>query len=504
VTHRGRNASPEDAPDPFTGPALDAERSILGAMLIGIEVAREARTLIQPRHFHRVEHRLAFEAMLAQVERDEEPSLISLSAELERRGELERCGGIAGLALLLEFGATAKNLGIHVTLVRERAVRASARDLGRSLTDAAQDVTVPIDEAIRAHRQKLRQAIEESQGSQRMAWMEQILTLKDVLETEFPLIESIIGNGLLTKGSYALFAGHSGLGKTYLTIQLMSQILKGGDWFGQKANPCRVGLLEFEMPWQSIKARAMKLGPELEPFGLGADVLCMPKGRWYLDDGEVREKIIDWCRERTLGLLVIDPLNRVRRGDANDEEVAAELLDSVHEITERTGTCVMLVSHVRKVPAAGTSGGRTSSATLDSIKGPSRYVDDADTVFLIDEVLDAGERLIRFEWAKTRFGEKLPPVYLRRLATGFFEQIRSPTVKRAESDDQLAIALRAAWTAGMRREDAEIILNVAPEAARRALARIHAVPRGPTKGRRFFHPDCLGELDPEMSFGEES
>jgi len=124
-------------------------------------------------------------------------------------------------------------------------------------------------------------------------------------------------------------------------------------------------------------------------------------------------------------------------------------------------------------------------------------------VFLIDEVLEGGERLVRFEWAKTRFGAKLPPVYLRRQKTGFFEEVDSPAIKRDETERQVDAALRAAWTQGLRREDVMELLGVKADSARRVLARLNAKASGSTRQRRYFHPDCLAELDPNLPFDEE-
>jgi AAA domain/DnaB-like helicase N terminal domain len=496
----------EEAPDPFSGPALDAERSILAAMMLSPETALKARGLIEARHFHTTAASMLFNAILAIIARVECPDMIAVSAELEARGELAACGGREALSLLLEYGysTTEQNLEGHVKLVRERAVRRAARDLARNLSEAVQDVQTPISEALAGTRKQIRTILEDHTGAERKAWMGELRTVADVLDAEFPPIHSIIGNGILTHGSYAIFAGHSGLGKTYLTIQMMHEIIRSGAWFGHKVAPCRVGMLEFEMPWPTMQARMRRLGDGLREVGQGADILCTPKGRWHITENDTRERLIDWIGEREIRLMIIDPLNRVRPPGVNDEMIAAEVLDSVHEIKDRTGACIMFVHHVRKVPTMGRSQSRSNVIALDSIKGPGRYVDDADTVFLIDEVLDGAERLVRFEWAKTRFGERPPYTFLRRLPTGFFEEVDSPSAKRESADETLAGALRAAGTAGLRLAEAAALLQAKPDAARRTLARIGAVSRGSTKDRRYFDPDALAELEPELGACQET
>ena len=492
----------DERTDPFAGANINAEKAILASMLLGGDAVREARGLIQAKHFHRPDHARIFDAILAVADRDEAVNLIGVAAELQRRGVSEQVGGPFALSGILEHAGSTANLKTHAKLVRERAVRKAAREAGRSLIEAAQDPAVEIDQAIQKHRKRVRAVVEDHTAIQKQAWMEQILSLRDVLDTDFPAIESIIGSGILTRGSYGLFAGHSGLGKTYLTIQMMAAILKGEPFLGQRTSPCRIGLLEFEMPWQSMKARAKNFGG-LEEVGLGADLLCMPKGRWYFTDRDVIERVVDWCGERSLGLLIPDPLNRIRQGDANDEMVAGELLDAIHEITERTGTCILGVHHVRKVPSQGNQNARTSITSLDSIKGPSRYVDDADTVFMIDEVVDGGQRLVRFEWAKSRFGEKPAPVFLRRKGNGFFEEVNSPSLVRQTEEEAVAGMLQEAWTDGLRLETVMVKLSISIDRARRMVVRAGGVGRGTTKDRKYYPTECISELEPELPVVEE-
>jgi hypothetical protein len=491
----------EEDRDPYSGPSREAEMSIVAAMILDNSVIPHARALIKGEHFHSVPNRVVFEAICDMADRGEVVELVGLSAELQRTKKLAFVNNNMGVVGYMEFCSGAVRLPEWAKLVRERWLRRISRELGRKLIEKTQDASIDMKVAISDHRKAVRTVVEEHQGVDRRAWMDDLKTVRQVLDTEYPPLESIVGTGLLTRGSFAIFAGHSNLGKTYLTIQMMAAILGGQPWFGQQTKAVRVGMLEFEMPWVTMQARMRRLGGALEQFAEGADILCQPKGHWYITYPEVRERLIDWCGERQLGLLVIDPLNRVRRGDANDEEIAAEVLDSIHEIRERTGCCIMLVHHVRKVPSGGNGGPRTSSIALDSIKGPSRYCDDADSVFLIDEVIDGGERLIRFDWAKSRFGERPPFLYLKRQATGFFESTESPTQVRESADENLHGLLRAAWTAGIQLADAETVLKAKPDTARRALKRIGAVARGSTRDRRYFHPDCLAELEPELPAG---
>ncbi len=474
---------------------LEAERSILAAMLFHVEAIREARGLLQPRHFHRDAHRKLYAAMLDMAQANQPVDLVTLAAEMTRRGDLEVVGGNTAIAGLTDLFTDGKNVKYYAKLVRERYARRTARATARKLIEAAENPVTPIEDALDAHRKVIRDIVEDHGATDRRAWMGDIMTLEQVFETEFPPIESIVGKGFLTRASYALLAGHSNLGKTFLSLQMVADIALGREFMGQPTKPVRIGMLEFEMPYQSMKARAQNLRTFHEVAST-IDILCMPRGGWYLTDRKVVDRLVDWCGERSLGMLVIDPINRVRPGDASDPELASQMMDAVHEITQRTGTTLLFVSHVRKVPSQGRSGPRTTSSSLDAIKGDSRYVDDADSVFFIDEVLDGNERLIRLEWAKARFGEKPADCFLKRNNCGFFDVVESPTAKRNETEDRLLNFLRQAWTEGVKRDDIQRELGISEDKATRLLKRVGAVSRGGRTSRaKWFSPDAAKALD---------
>lgn len=479
--------------------SLEAERAILCAMMLSPGAIREVRGLVQVRHFYRQAHALIFEALLTFADRDQEPGSIELCDELRSRGRLEQVGGPSFVAGLTEAVGSTANLKPLAKIVREQAVRRAAAAQGLRLVEASRDHTHPIETALQEHRKGVREIVEEHTSVDRQAWMTQIMTLRELLQTEFEPIESIIGDGILTRGAYGQFAGHSSLGKTFLTIQMAAAIIAGEPFLGQHTNPQRVAMLEFEMPWQAMKARALRHGLDPDVLGSGIDFLCMPKGTWYFTQRDTIERIVDWCGERAVKMFIIDPLNRTRRGDASDPEVASEWLDAVHEIIERTGVTLLAVNHVRKSPSMGAGASRTTTASLDSIKGDSRYVDDADTVFILDEVLDGTERLIRFEWAKSRFGASPPYVYLKRNHTGFFDIVTSPTAKRNDDNDRMIQMLRDAWVDGLRLEQVQGEFSLPnTDKARRLILRVGGVAKGTTRDRKYYHPDCLDELEPEL------
>ena len=81
---------------------LDAERSVLGAILIDNDAFNVAASVIDARAFFRDAHRRIFDRMVALAERSQPIDLVTLKEELERAGDLEEVGGPAYIASLVD------------------------------------------------------------------------------------------------------------------------------------------------------------------------------------------------------------------------------------------------------------------------------------------------------------------------------------------------------------------------------------------------------------------
>jgi len=113
--------------------SLEAERSVLGGMLLDRESLPQALELLKPSDFYKEGHRKMFDSMLALFERDEPADLLTISEELRRRSELDEVGGAAALGELVEEAATATNLLFYGAIVREKAALREMIRLGTDL-----------------------------------------------------------------------------------------------------------------------------------------------------------------------------------------------------------------------------------------------------------------------------------------------------------------------------------------------------------------------------------
>jgi len=101
---------------------LDAERSILGAILLDNQALNAAIENLRPEDFFFDPHRRVFQQMVALGETQQAIDLVTLNDALDRRGELESCGGTPYLASLVDGVPRSANIEHYVRIVKEKAL----------------------------------------------------------------------------------------------------------------------------------------------------------------------------------------------------------------------------------------------------------------------------------------------------------------------------------------------------------------------------------------------
>jgi replicative DNA helicase len=101
---------------------LEAERSILGAILLDNNALNAAVENLRSEDFFLDQHRRVFQQMVALGETQQAIDLVTLSEELHRRGELEASGGAPYLASLADGMPHASNIEQYVRIVKEKAL----------------------------------------------------------------------------------------------------------------------------------------------------------------------------------------------------------------------------------------------------------------------------------------------------------------------------------------------------------------------------------------------
>lgn len=127
---------------------LEAEQSVLGAILLDNAAMPKAMELITEEDFYRTAHRKVYRAMLDLSEEGEVIDLITLTERLGRMGELEAVGGAAYLAELVQIVPSAANIRYHCKIVRDKAIARQLLAASTEILTRGYEGTASVDELI--------------------------------------------------------------------------------------------------------------------------------------------------------------------------------------------------------------------------------------------------------------------------------------------------------------------------------------------------------------------
>src|SRR5215211_9473213 len=115
----------------------DAEQAVLSAMLIDQDAVMRAVEHVNDSMFYAERHRRIFRAMIGITERGGVVDPLTLSEELQRKGELEGAGGKEYIGFLVDAVPTAANIEYHAQIVREKAILRRLIEVSTSIVQDA-------------------------------------------------------------------------------------------------------------------------------------------------------------------------------------------------------------------------------------------------------------------------------------------------------------------------------------------------------------------------------
>ncbi len=127
---------------------LEAEQSVLGAILLDNGALAKAMELLSEEDFYRTAHRKIYRAMLELSEIGEVIDHITLTERLKARGELEAVGGAAYLAELVQAVPSAANIRYHCKIVRDKALLRGLISMSTDVIARGYEGLAPIDELL--------------------------------------------------------------------------------------------------------------------------------------------------------------------------------------------------------------------------------------------------------------------------------------------------------------------------------------------------------------------
>lgn len=214
---------------------LEAEQSVLGAILIDNNALTRCLEILDPEDFYKGSHRKIFFAMTDLFDKNEPIDLITLTDQLKKNDELEAVGGIAYLSLMVNMVPTAANVKYHSHIVREKALLRglvqSANEIASKVYEDNLDAEDLVDYAERSIFKISDKRVKAS-----------FVSLKEVIRDSFEMIERLydkketitgVSSGFrdlddlttgFQKGDLIIVGGRPSMGKTAFALNIAQHV----------------------------------------------------------------------------------------------------------------------------------------------------------------------------------------------------------------------------------------------------------------------------------------
>lgn len=136
--------------------SVEAERAVLGALLLNDEHAAEVTQLLNRNDFYSQANRILYDVLLAIIEKHKHLDLIMVKDELEKRNEIDAIGGLVYLISLQEDISALGLIEHHARIIKEKSI---LRDLIASATKIITNCYAQDDKAIEAVLDEAEQTI---------------------------------------------------------------------------------------------------------------------------------------------------------------------------------------------------------------------------------------------------------------------------------------------------------------------------------------------------------
>jgi replicative DNA helicase len=381
---------------------LDAERSILGAILLDNHALNAAIENLKPEDFFLEQHRRVFNQMIALGEAQQAIDLVTLTESLHRTGELESSGGAPYLASLADGMPRVSNVEHYARIVREKAL---LRNLIHATHNIQQRALEGEDGA---------DAILDGAESSIFAIAEDrikagLIPVKDIVRDNFERLEKIFREGKSITGvstgyteldkllsgfqnsELLILAARPSQGKTALALNLAENIsIRGG---------MPVAVFSLEMSKESLLQRLVASVAQIDAHKFRTGHLSREDWRrmtealgqissaplWIDDAGstsvlEIGAKARRLKRDKGLSLLIVDYLQLITgRGRFNNrQEEVSSISRGLKGLAKELQIPVLVLSQLTRAPEREERGPQ-----LSDLRESGAIEQDADVVMFI-------------------------------------------------------------------------------------------------------------------------
>src|SRR5687767_8174202 len=382
---------------------LEAERSVLGAILVQNDAFNLAAQVIDSRDFYRDAHRRIFDRMAALSERNHAIDFVTLKEELSRGGELDEIGGPAYIASLADGVPRSANVEYYAKIVKEKSTLRhlihSATKILTEAYEAEQEPAVLLDEAERAIFAIAERQIREG-----------FVPLRDLVQNSFTTIERLQQHkGLVTgvptgfidldemtsglqPSDLILVAARPSMGKTSLVLNIAQHV--------GTATDMTVGFFSLEMSKEQLFMRLLTAEARIDAHRFRTGYLSekdygrlshalgtLAEARVYIDDTasvgvlEMRAKARRLKAEHGLHLLIIDYIQLMTgrgRFESRQQELAS-ISRSLKGLAKELNVPIVALSQLSRAPETRSD----HRPQLSDLRESGALEQDADVVMFI-------------------------------------------------------------------------------------------------------------------------
>ncbi|HET8677750.1 MAG TPA: replicative DNA helicase [Blastocatellia bacterium] len=363
--------------DPFFEKGLpsnpEAERSILGAILLDNTVCNQAIELLRREDFFLDSHRRIYDKMVALTERGMPIDLITLTDELRRAAEFEQIGGATYIASLIDGVPRTDTIEHYAKIVKQKAmlrrlITASNQIIARAF-DEEDDPDIIIDQAeqmiFQIAEDRVRQGFQYigDVAQRRLEQIEQMAGRPEMITgvpTGFTDFDQMTSG--LQRQDLIIIAARPSMGKTALALNMAQYAAKNGH---------TIGIFSLEMSAEQLVSRLLCSEARVDAHRLRtgylnreewarlADALRrLTETQIYIDDTagvgvlEMRAKTRRLKAERGLDMLIIDYLQLMSgrgRIESRQQEVS-QISRDLKGLAKELDVPVVALSQLSRAP----------------------------------------------------------------------------------------------------------------------------------------------------------
>lgn len=245
---------------------IEAEQSVIGAMLIDKNAVEEIAEQLKPDDFYRQAHRVIFRTMLALYSKNEAVDMVTVTDELKKTGKLNDVGGVSYITMLANIVPTAANVKYHARIVAEKSILRQLVETGTYIAEMGYDETGTVKDIINTANKSILQIAKRKTGTDFVPVADLIAETLNRIEAAMELKEPV--NGLRTgfkdldymtaglhPSDFIILAARPSMGKTALALNIAQNVAIRGSHNGEP--PKRIAFFSLEMSTEQLVERLL-------------------------------------------------------------------------------------------------------------------------------------------------------------------------------------------------------------------------------------------------------